>query len=350
MSYSIQLADITTHKEIVISLWKGNLQDVIPERFPWIYENNPNGPPKVFLLRHEESQTFVGAISLFPRPMFYKGKIVTSYICGDMVVQSQHRSMGPALILLRAAIKLCDQEDPCILVSLPNEKSQPVALRAGYKILGEYCEFVKVMKTRRYLLRYLKSQTLAALFAWPLDVFLHCRYVTFVNAIKIRKYGYEILARFDARFEFLFNKLNLNYDLIGSRNSDYLNWRLEQSPYGGCHIFSIFDKSDGIICGYIAYRYNSIRAQIVDIAFAGDDKDFHILLFLFSGFMTNNGADSISISYAGDNNMQSIMNHLGYYKRGVNNKVVIYSSLDNNNSTDSISQNNWYLTKSDNDV
>lgn len=350
MSYSTLPADLTKHKELLISLWQNNLKDVSPERFSWIYENNPNGQPKVFLLLHEESQAVVGAISLFPRPFVYQGKTVKSYICGDMVVESQHRSLGPALILLKAAIKHCDQEDPCILISLPNEKSKPVALRVGYKILGEYCEFVKVMKTRRYLLRYLKPQALAALFAWPIDVFLHCRHDIFINAIKSRKYKYEIFEQFDSRFNYLLNNLKSNYDLVGLRNIDYLNWRLVLNPYGKCKIFSIFNKTDKNMYGYIAYRYHSLRANIIDIVFAGGDKGFHILLFLFSGFMMNNGADSISISLAGNDNIKLNMNSLGYYKRSIKNKVVIYSSFDQANIVDIVNNSNWYITKTDNDV
>jgi hypothetical protein len=349
MAYSIQLADLTEHKELLISLWKNNFQEVSPGRFSWIYENNPNGPPTVFLLKHEESQLFVGAMAIFPRPIMFKGRTIRSYICGDMVVDNQHRSLGPALYLFKAALKQCDKEAPCVLLSLPSNKSQPVALRAGYKVIGDFCEFIKVLKTRKYLLRSFNSPVIAAAFAWPLDVLLRWRNDVFLIS-KARRYGYEILSEFDERFDNLLERLKNDFVFIGERNRDYLKWRTRDSPYGTCDIFSIFTKKDKVTRGYVAFYRNDLRVNIVDLAFCDGVLGMRILLALFCRYMQTQMLDSISISMTSNPVFFLGLKKIGFAMRNIKNKAVLYASLDKNAIVNDMINCNWYITTADNDI
>lgn len=349
MTYSIQPADLTEHKDLLVSLWEKNFQEVSPGRFSWIYENNPNGPPTVFLLRHEESQLFVGAMALFPRPIMFKGQSIRSYICGDMVVDNQHRSLGPALSLFKAALKQCDKEAPCVLLSMPSRKSQPVALRVGYEVIGDFCEFTRVLKTRKYLLRSFKSPVIAAAFAWPLDAFLRWRNEVFLIT-KARGYDFEILSCFDERFDSLLERLKNDFVFIGERNRDYLKWRTRDSPYGTCDIFSIFTKKDKVTCGYVAFYRNDLRVNIVDMAFCEGVLGMQILLTLFCKYMQTQAPDSMSISLTSNPVFLLGLKKIGFAMRGVKNKAVFYASFDKNTIINDILNCNWYLTTADNDI
>ena len=349
MAYTIQVADLKEHQELLVSLWEKNYQGVNLERFSWIYENNPNGAPIVFLLKHEEGQSFVGAVALFPRPLFYRGRTIPSYICGDMVVDSEHRALGPALSLLKAAVKQCDKEDPCILVSFPNEKSKPVALRVGFKVLGDNCEFVKVLKTRDYLLRYCKTPILVDFISWPLDTLLRWRYEHFLG-IRARGYDYDVLSEFDTRFDPLWSKIDKNLVFTGVRSRGYLNWRIKDSPYERCEIFVLYARKDKDICGYIAFHCSEVRANIVDLTSSIDTPEFNMLFHLFCKYMKNKGMHSISISLASSSSISSMIKKLGFSMRGFINNVVVYSSFDTNRLVEDILCGKWYLTPADNDI
>ena len=349
MAYTVQRVDFVEYKDLLLSLWQRNFQGVNPGRFSWIYEKNPNGPPVVYLLKHEESQSFVGTMALFPRPMLYKGQLIRAYICGDMAVDSQHRSLGPALSLLKAALKQCDKEDPCMLVSFPNNKSEPLTLRLGYKVLGGNCELVKVLKTRKYILRHCNSPNLATFLSWPLDALLRWRYETLIG-LRARKYSYELLAQFDARFDPLWEGLKNACFLIGERKCDYLNWRVKESPYGDCRIFSIFEKQNRKICGYVAFHYGDSRASIIDMAFIGEIVNFKMLFFLFSKYIITHGADSVSISIVGGSNLFLEFKNIGFSSRIVKNKAVIYTSFENDIFEKIILDKYWYMTSIDNDI
>jgi hypothetical protein len=86
MSYFITKADSKEFKEALLSLWHRNFVRMPNGRYGWIYENNPSGPPLVFLLHHDESNAIVGGISLFTRSAYLKGKPVPEWILGDLVV------------------------------------------------------------------------------------------------------------------------------------------------------------------------------------------------------------------------------------------------------------------------
>jgi hypothetical protein len=349
MVYSTQKARLNEHKDVLITLWGKNFHGLNAGRFSWIYKNNINGTPVVFLLKHEESQTFVGTLTLFQRIFCYKGQRVKAYICGDMAVNSQHRSLGPAVSLFKAAVKQCNGDSPCILLSFPNEKSEPVALRTGFKVLGEYSELVKVIRTRKYLQQHLKVRFLNNVVALLLEVLLRLRFDTFFFG-NLGHYSFEVLPCFDQRFDEFWETIKCSYDFLGERDCNYLSWRVGGSPYSENRIFTLFSLKDKKIKGYIAFHLDEGRVIVDDIFCCLDRKIFQVLIFLFSRNQRMNGADSISISFAGNHTMLSGFKNRGFYFRGVISKVVAYASFGGDNFIKNINGGEWYMTSADNDI
>ena len=101
MTYTIRIADIHKDKQALLSLWKNNLESSFEERYEWIYQKNPTGPPRCFLLCNEGNDAIVGAITLFPRNFSIQGRLVSAFVCGDLVVERGHRTLGPAIKLIK---------------------------------------------------------------------------------------------------------------------------------------------------------------------------------------------------------------------------------------------------------
>lgn len=349
MSYSIVEGNITQHKTVLNSMWQRNQSDFTPSRYPWLYEKNSSGAPIIFLLQYEKDASFVGAITLFPRIFFYNGGKVKAYICGDLVVDKQHRSLGPALSLIKSAIRRCDKNAPCILLGIPNTKSENVMLRAGFETLADYCVMTKVIKSNRYLSKRIYSQFFSGILSLLVDQLLALRYGNFLRFGK-SKYTPDVLSHFDKRFDNLSDTAITNNSFIGERSVQYLTWRFCDSPYNNYEIFCLFAKDATRISSYLVYHIAQERAYISDLAFDINDNSLTNLLSNFSVAMKIQGCSAISVTFSGNPYLITIFQKYGYFLRTANNRVLIYSSLDDTSFLNTIRAGQWYLTPADNDI
>lgn len=349
MSYSIVEGHIAQHKTVLNSMWKRNQSDFTPERYSWLYEKNPSGAPVIYLLQYEKDFSFVGAITLFPRKIFYNGKKVNAYICGDLVVDKQHRSLGPALSLIKSAIRRCDEDAPCILLGIPNTKSENVMLRAGFEILADYCVMTKLIKSNCYLSKLIHSQFFSGILSFLVDQLLALRYGKLLRLGK-SQYTTEVLSRFDKRFDYVFDTAITSNSFIGERSAQYLTWRFHNSPYNQSEIFGLSVKDTTQISSYLVYHVAHQRAYISDLAFDTTDNSLTNLLANFSVEMKSRGCSAISVTFSGNPSLIDIFHNNGYFLRTTNNRVIIYSSLNDENLFNTIKAGQWHLTPADNDI
>ena len=349
MSYSVQQVDIFDYKEVLTSLWERNFQSEFVSRFSWIYEKNSNGIPVVYCLKYEESDSFVGAIALFPRIICINGEKIDAYICGDLVVDSQHRSLGPAIILFKAAIKKCREDAPCILLTFPNEKSGPVVRRVGFKVFGEYCEMTKVTKTYKFILKYMSLPAIAYPLSLVLDWLLFLRYDVF-PFLTIKRCTFQVVSEFDERFDDLWDRVAKHFDFIGDRSCRYLRWRIKESPYGEYEIFVLMARKSKKILGYVACSVVDKSVKIIDIAFDEDLVKLSHLFFMFIKYQKGQNINNMTIGIGANNSLINLFKKRGFWMRCTLCKVMIYSASNDANLIKNISEGKWYLTSVDNDI
>lgn len=349
MTYSIVLGDVVAHKNIVISLLERNFDLPNSDRFSWIYENHPAGPPLFSLLRHEESNKFVGIGALFPRNIIIDGRLVTAFIAGDFVVDKDHRSLVTARMLIKAAVAQCRTMDPCIILAIPNDKSGLVILRSGFKILASSPVMVCVLRTGRYLRRTLGRRILTNLLAAPLDAAIKLRLVYFSLFVS-SQYVHEIISHFDERFESLWATMGKGFSLIGQRDNIYLNWRIGESPEGQNQIFTLLCGREGTVLGYVSYLISKGRVSVTDLAFDGDWKNFRILMTRFCTYHSQLGTDSIVLSFVCCDNLIRQLKKIGFMVRGGLKQVMYYPSSEQVDAARYLLTGDWYLTPVDNDV
>jgi len=349
MSYSVVKADLSQHKKELCDLWQRNFGDVKAGRYEWIYEKNPGGVPTVYLLKHGVSGDFVGAISMFPRSFYLHGKKTKGYVCGDMVVDTKHRALGPAAMLLKATIKQCQEEDPCALVSFPNKKSEPVTIRTGFKSIGDYVDLTHVIRTKTYLKRYLSGNFICQVLAWPLDFFIKIRYVLKAN-VKTEDFTYDFVDRFDHSVDDLYGSQSTNIDFSGERSNTYLYWRLCETPYDKYKIFRLLSRGQQKLLGYIVYSGEGERVSVIDLFCKNFDDHLTALLYLFRRYQYKNGSHSINVSFSSDSKLINLFVENGFSLRGKKNATVVYPSDSLKIFKDNIDKSSWYLTATDNDI
>lgn len=347
MGYTIVQPEQESCKEIFMSLWARNFGAIPRERYRWLYENNPSGPPTSYFLQDESKNEIVGAISLFPRTLFIDGEKTPGFICGDLAVDKEHRALGPAVKLLKAAINKCESEAPCVLFGIPNQNSGPVMRRVGFSVLDDVCEMTLVLRSAPYILKRINMPTVAKAAGFLLDPILHLRHS---NLGVSRQKGH--IADLAIQDEDEANVSNLfpptGFSLIGERNIKFLQWRFMNSPYANYQIFTIEYEEGKKPHSYIVFRMNEKRAQIADF-FAPDKKTFSRLFSSFTAYQKAMGTESIAVSFAGDGSLVECLQKQGYSLRARTQKLLIYTS-GKNGLTDKVKNGRWYLTSADNDT
>lgn len=347
MPYSIEQADLRVHKNVILDLWQQNYVEIGEGRFSILYENNPCAEPTVFLLKHNKTDSFVGAISLFPRNFFLQGNKLRGYICGDLVVNKKHRLLGPALSLFRAAIKKCHDESPCVLISIPNKNSAPVAKRVGFVNISPYYRMTKVLNSHPYLQRQMKSSKVSNLLAYLMDWLLWLRHKKSCIAWK-SKYKVKVMDNLDSHFNSLGDKIQKSYIFLGERTSSYLNWRHNYPTNEEKFFFLVYKETD--LVGYISYHLCNGQCQIKDIAYDNVTTEVQKILSLFTEYHYSEDTNSIAITLAGPEQVIKGFISSGFVLRETDMTCVAYSSSSNTKLLENLQRNCWYLTMVDNDT
>lgn len=348
MSYSIEKADLALNSQCLLELLQRNFDGISSDRFDWMYEKNPDGPAIVFLLKHEQTNTVVGAMALFPHFYIMNGQQIKGYICGDMAVDQAHRMLGPAMALIKAAVKYCDKNPACVLLSLPNTKSLPVLQRAGFQSLGIYFSLTKVLKTGNYLRRYFGSNVIADGLAFVVDRCVAQVYK--LESIWFAK-GYEIdLIKEPDNDIDVFNAKSASYQpwFAGLRTSAFLKWRLVNSPYGKNEMFVL--KRNNRMSGYISFCVRSKRCQIEDFAFDGKLKTLMALLAAFTSYQIKKDVEALSVRISGNEALIDALKKSRFHIREHDSQFMFYAAPETLLQQLRSPSDIWYLTAADNDV
>ena len=348
MSYSILKADLKKNRDDIVALLKRNFIDVPDERYRWIYEENPSGPASCWVAKKEDN--VVGVTALFPRKILMDGTPLLAGIAGDFSVDKGHRSLGPALLLQKAAISECREGKFIILYGFPNKQSELVLLRAAYRILGDVLRMTKLLESYHQIKKVIDIPLITRMISKPVDLIMRStpkeKYYNNSN-----QYSCEVLSFFDHRFDTLWEKASSRFSIIGERSSSYLNWRYNRSPHHDYSIFALIHKEDGSIFGYIVFHYDTEARTYIDDLLAIDmEETLEVLLSEFISFQRKEKINSISIRYTGANALVTKLKEFGFVLRGKEGRMVVYSSPDSPFLPSLLAKDNWFLLPGDNDT
>jgi predicted N-acetyltransferase YhbS len=345
MTYSVTRTDLDRDRNDIVLLWKRNFPDLSQERYDWIYQNNPHGKALSWAVRDTASGSVIGAASLFPRKMNLNGQTVTAGIAGDFAVNQEHRGSNLAIRLQRAVTARVTDNEVALIYGISNEKSEPVQRRVGYVLLGKMDRWAKVLKTTKYL----KTSLLGGFVSKPLDLVMknlskeaRCR----------RAKGYSIYESnsFDQRFDRLWKRASRQFNIIGERSKDYLNWRYGQSPHRSYHIFSLIKEDDQEICGYLVYYVEKKVGFIADILFLDFGSALDILLSEFIVYLRDQDVESLSILLFGSPSLAKKLKSFGFLLREEESRILVYLDRNSPYADFVLNRENWLLLEGDRDI
>lgn len=349
MAYEVININPLEHKAEILHLWTSihpHLENLLPRRFTWIYENNPYGVPDSWFLRNTKGNAPIGMASIIPRSMWVNGEKVTAGVAADMMVDKNHRSLGPALMLQRALVASCEEGRYTFIYGFSPRPAAAVQLRAGFQAMGSCVRFLKILSTERFT-RNQKMHYIARAAGGIIDTAIMAAdfILSAKDLLKSRNISSRISDSFDSGFDQLWEKLPRQNLVVGDKTSSYLTWRYTMSPYHSHKIFTLANTADNIL-GYLVFSIVDQTIQIYDMAATGR------LDLLLSSFIAvarrNYRVHAISFMlFAGCSIIPSLTRRL-FLKRPDDLIIVVYCKKDF--SSLHRTPLNWHLYAGDKDI
>jgi hypothetical protein len=356
--YSIIPGDPRAHKPQVLGLADRNLLMPLQgreARFAKYYEQNPLGPPSFFLARDAESEEFVGMAAAFPTRLRVFGELVPGAISGDFAVDDGHRGLGPSVALQRAVVAALAENGLRCAYGYPNEHSEPIVKRVGYVDLGRLTRFVKVMRSRVVVERYVRSPSLARAAAGLSRVGVD-PLLSLLSRERLggSRHGFRVEQpeRFDERFAELWETIWREHAITSERNPDLLNWRYEKNGQGG-GLFTIFALvgADDRVAAYAVYRVRDGIRHLVDVAAPPSRGVVDALLSELVLDSRRHGVPAITLLHLGSPNLLTQrLRAFGFLRRTDESGLRVYVPGDSPLDKNLVEGRNWYFLTGDADV
>ena len=235
-----------------------------------------------------------------------------------------------------------------MLYGYPNSHSEAVLKRVGYKKVAPQLQLTKPIRSGYHLAKRIRFSPLSNVLSKPVDLALKVssRDFYFQHA---QNTEFRLSSSFDERFDRLWMKSMNDFTIIGCRSSDYLRWRFEMAPTGNYRIFTLSDRTTTELDGYIVFSQNENGATISDLFVANMGDNLDILLAGFLAQQREEGADFISLCYAGSPRVTGSLLKFGFSLRGTEGGVHCYTTEDLDISAVTGREENWYLFSGDYD-
>jgi len=347
-NYTIIKAEVENNKEDILPILLRNLDIASSQRYDWNYKQCPYGNALCWLAKFESTDSFVGSTSLFPRKLLINKEPTYAAIAGDFAIDKNHRGYGPAFKLHREILSKFNDFGYKFIYGIPNKSSRTFFLRIGYKEIGKYKRYIKLLKTvivpKEYLPKYLRSNILLKIF----DFFNNI--VSKDKRVK-NKFGYsiEMPTIFDERFDMLWEKASKQFNIIGERSSSFLNWRYEESSTYYYKIFCILDDKKEL-AGYLVYYVKDNICHVVDMLFLPADNLINFLLANFILHIRTKEIGAIVIRYMGNSIIENKLKEFNFFLTKNDDAIVVLYAANLPFESYLLNETNWYFFTGDSDI
>jgi len=340
-----QLSDICSEAVDLLNITRHDKTDV--SRFQWLYGANPDGAAKIWSIRDTTSGKMVGFTVGLPRRMLVTGHAKIAWNCADFSIHPQYRTLGPAIKLRRAARQGVDEGCIDFLYAHPNDRMAAVHKRVGHVPIGNMVRYARVIKSAAHFQQRFCSEVLGRAAGRIADPILATvRRETWLRL----KHEMKIIspARFDERFDGLFDESAGALNVMGIRDSRYLNWRYAENPLYETH--AITAAKGGKLCGYLLFVIQEGVMHIKDIFPPTDPRAAGDLVARTLDLARQRDLKSVSFSVLDGSWLLPTLKQFGFSKREDSSQMFGYARVDDPNHATILSSKCWFLTVGDRDV
>ena len=345
--YRVEAASLDAEAQEIVGLWSDNLGH--PERratkLDWFYRCNPVRRAEIFLLRDVCQPRAVGVTGLACRQLRIGEHLVEAGLMADFAVDAHHRTLFPALTLQRSVLQLGLRQYG-LLYGFPNPKSLPVVRRAGYEVLRGMSRYVRVLRTRDYLPRWLPAGA-RVVAGQALDLLLRLRHGLLPRLFQPGAYSAAWVDQPDARFNALWaTRPGNDRQVIGIRDCAFLAWRFAPKPWHRYRFFVVSKPATDQILGYAVCESDGGVLHVRDLLAAGPEgRNLPILLRALMREARIQGHRSVSLEFMCPADTVKILTRAGLREREHSSQPMILAT--SKEFTLDLQPYAWYLTRAD---
>lgn len=315
------------------------------ERFDWRYLCNPDGPALVWLAEGESGEVLATSAA-YPRRMRVGGDVVRALNLGDFAVDRSHRTLGPALRLLRATLAPVHDGTYAFSYDFSNAPMHAVYRRMQVNSLGHIERWVQPVSMTRLVREKLGDRALAAVVGGVADVVVRAR-----RSLRGRARGVSVdllAAECGVEFDALDARLARGRAVAGVRDAAYLNWRYLHHPIWRHQI--ICARTAGRLVGYAVVRCPTPHtAQLVDLQ-AEDTRAARALLARTEQWSAAHGAAALHVEVLAEGPAARVIKTLGFIRRESQAGPLVCAAVGSPCAPILDAAANWWLMGGDRDV
>lgn len=263
-AYIVMAAGVAEGRAGAIEAWRGTLgpDDTLEERYAALCERSPYGAPVLRLVQHRASGRFIGVAALGPRRMVCGGREVRAAVLSHFAIDREHRSLGPALMLLESLLAEGRQRFDLVYGVPRNSAGAGAVLRrAGLKPVGQIVRLVCVVRHAPYLRRKMAGP-LAACVGWLADRWRDLRALPVARASACLRAEWTSAA--DGRMDRLWETGVRGETLYSERGTRMLRWRLDGAVASTVR-YLVLGDADGQPSAWFACEVNPAWPHILNV-------------------------------------------------------------------------------------
>lgn len=369
MPYQVHLRAPAEAERDLLRVWRDNLtlEGTAEEKFAWLYRKAPELPDTVLLLTNEpegegsDGGEVVGSAGIGIRQFLVDNKPERVGLLADLAVDRAHRSVAPALALVRRGKEFALGRF-AFAYGFPNRLAEGVFLRAGYRRLGLIERYVRVLRHASYLER-VGDEELARLpaqarplAAWALASAAGRSAVgAGLDLAGLARGGMQLLsgglqvdlrwpAPVDENVDAIWRAARGEYPVIAARTAQFLEWRFFSRA--GPDLVVARDRRSKTPVAYAVVEQTHVRDLF------GTRQGVLALLDQLPVAAYRRGAQSLSMRYLGQGWLTDALAKRGFVTRGVGRTIVVAAraGLPDSVAAALADAKNWHLTDADEDT
>lgn len=338
MAIQIRRADLHADRAALIGLFQKNLaSDYDEQKFSWLYEANPHGAAIAWVAFDQASGEIRGASAGFPRKLHSDGTEMVGLILGDLCMDEEYRSLGPALQLQKISLAAVDEHPFAFCYDFPSQSMMAIYRRLGVGKTGTMQRWAKPLKADRKIERAIKSKHLSRPLAKAANLVLaHCGAKGSRGACELAIHEGPC----GEEFTKLDEQLRSRPGLRTSRSAAYLNWRYLAHPSVQHEI--LVGRQKNVLVGYAVVATGSEDSAVVDLC-ALEDAVAKRLVYGATEHLRIKGAATVSLHAGEHHPWRPIFERAGFRPR--ESAPTVFYAPTSARISETYERGDWYLMK-----
>jgi hypothetical protein len=341
--YAVRAADLHEDRKRVLDVWRGMVASQPEAKYEWFYQRHPYRSPTLLILTHGCDNVCIGVAGLGTRKVCVQGFDATAGVLVDLMVQREHRTLYPAL-LLQKKIQATALGQHRIVYGFPNRNAAPIVRRLGYIKVGDLVRYSKVLRHAPFLERRGVAGHPSKALGAVADLVTLLYFRPYRAPRTSCRVSWE--STVDARFDALWQRARSFDGLIGVRDAQFLSWRFLSQP-GHRYLIFVMGAQDSVeIVAYAVCedKGNSLHVRdfLVDPACTGGVR---LLFHLLSNEARAKGYENLSFAFLGPARVREELVAAGFMPRETQPLYATFNAQDEAR----LHKLEWYATNADED-